>query len=294
MLQYKKCKKIFIFLYFFIFIFFFFRLAKFSKTPLPPEPKQNPTMAYGTVEASERAILREQLETIEKVFSVNPQSFEQLDNPYGYVLYQTTIETPKNSTFIINQVRDRAVVILNNVTQKILYRPSGNNFTLNVVSPNSTLHILMENMGRVNFGSFLFDRKGITENVVFNGSPLLNWYHFSLPLSPQQISSLSFTSKSNSSTNFGLFQTPVFYKFFLFVDVVADSFLNVTGWCKGHIFVNGFNLGSYWDPAGPQHTLYLPATMIVKGYNEIILFEQETPNSLKSPTIQFIDHAIFD
>jgi beta-galactosidase len=87
-----------------------------------------------------------------EIFSEKPKTFEQIDLPYGYLVYQTIIEKPQNSTLIINQVHDRAVVMLNNVTQNILYRPQSNNFTLNVNLPNSTLQILFENMGRVNFG----------------------------------------------------------------------------------------------------------------------------------------------
>jgi beta-galactosidase len=96
-------------------------------------------------------------------------------------------------------------------------------------------------------GQFLYDPKGITENVLLNNIPLLNWSHFPLSLSSEQISLITFTT-FNDSNNFGVSNTPAFYKFFLFVDTLADTFLDISGWNKGHVFVNGFNLGSYWDP----------------------------------------------
>lgn len=54
----------------------------------------------------------------------------------------------------------------------------------------------------------------------------------------------------------------------------GDTFLDFSGWGKGCAFVNGFCLGRFWD-AGPQKRLYLPAPLLHKGENEIILFETE-------------------
>ena len=43
--------------------------------------------------------------------------------------------------------------------------------------------------------------------------------------------------------------------------------------------VNGHNLGRYFNPAGPQKTLYLPAPFLKKGDNEIIVFESDLTDS---------------
>lgn len=67
---------------------------------------------------------------------------------------------------------------------------------------------------------------------------------------------------------------PVFYRFTLEVDSPADTFLDLSGWGKGTVFVNGRALGRFWDK-GPQRRLYLPAPWLRMGENEIILFETE-------------------
>jgi beta-galactosidase len=53
---------------------------------------------------------------------------------------------------------------------------------------------------------------------------------------------------------------------------VGDAFLDMRGWGKGIVFVNGRNLGRYWS-IGPQQTLYLPGVWLKKGRNEIDVFE---------------------
>ena len=36
-------------------------------------------------------------------------------------------------------------------------------------------------------------------------------------------------------------------------DVIEDTYFNSTGWGKGQLFINGFNLGRYWPARGkPQ------------------------------------------
>jgi beta-galactosidase len=54
---------------------------------------------------------------------------------------------------------------------------------------------------------------------------------------------------------------------------IGDAFLDMRGWGKGIVFVNGHNLGRYWY-IGPQQTLYLPGVWLKKGVNEIVVFEQ--------------------
>ena len=52
----------------------------------------------------------------------------------------------------------------------------------------------------------------------------------------------------------------------------GDTFLDMRGWAKGIVFVNGINLGRYWQ-VGPQQTLYLPGVWLKRGLNEIVVFE---------------------
>ena len=79
---------------------------------------------------------------------------------------------------------------------------------------------------------------------------------------------------------------PAFYKGEFFVDEPADTFLKPSGFTKGFILINGVNIGRYYNPAGPQKTLYVPACFLKKGKNEIVVFETDGAESL---TAEFVD-----
>ena len=81
---------------------------------------------------------------------------------------------------------------------------------------------------------------------------------------------------------------PAFYKGVLTITgTPTDTYLHTCGWGRGHVWINGFELGRYWDPLGPQHTLYVPAPVLKSGANEILLFEvnRTTPDV----SVSFID-----
>lgn len=126
--------------------------------------------------------------------------------------------------------------------------------------------ILLENMGRVNFGAKLeYQRKGIDGGVQINGHYHYDWTIYPLPL--DNIEKIDFLAGYIEGT-------PSFYKFKLEVDEIADTFLDFNGWGKGCAFINGFNLGRFWE-IGPQKRLYIPGPLLKKGENEIVIFETE-------------------
>ena len=108
-------------------------------------------------------------------------------------------------------------------------------------------------------------RKGIDGHVQINGHTHLNWEEYCLPL--DNIEKLDYTKGYTE----GL---PAFYHFTLDVDQKGDTFLNFEGWGKGCIFLNGFNLGRFWE-IGPQKRLYIPAPLLKEGRNEIVVFETD-------------------
>ena len=133
-------------------------------------------------------------------------------------------------------------------------------------APNAPIDILMENMGRVNFGPLMErQRKGIAECVQINGHIHYNWAMYPLPL--DNVDKLDFDRDWTE----GL---PSFYRFAFAVEEAGDTFLELDGWGKGCVFLNGFNLGRYWE-IGPQRRLYIPAPLLRQGENEIIVFETE-------------------
>ena len=84
-------------------------------------------------------------------------------------------------------------------------------------------------------------------------------------------------------------ENTAFYKGYFDIDEVADTFINVDNFTKGFITVNGFNIGRYWE-IGPQKTLYIPASLLKCGRNEIVIFESD---KLKGePEIEFVDTPV--
>ena len=132
------------------------------------------------------------------------------------------------------------------------------------------MDLLVENMGRVNFGPRMEgQRKGIDGCVQINGHMHHNWEIY--PLSLEDISKVDFGGEYKEGT-------PAFYRFVFETEESADTFLDFAGWGKGCAFVNGINIGRFWE-IGPQKRLYVPAPFLKKGKNEIILFETDGKHS---------------
>lgn len=241
-------------------------LGKFVQLPNVPLPTKKPKKAYGKVEMKASTGLFDNLITLSKKhLSLTPGSMESYDQDYGFILYRTHIGGPRpKRKCIIDGLHDRALIFLNGVYHTSLERAGNKNTTSFSVPENGcTLDILVENMGRVNYGPWLLDRKGILGGVIFDEQLQFHWEVFPLPLT--NVTSLSFEEKTASTY-------PGFFKGTFTVDDPVDTFLALPGWNKGVAWINGRNLGRYWK-RGPQKSLYLPAPWLKKGTNEIILFE---------------------
>lgn len=75
---------------------------------------------------------------------------------------------------------------------------------------------------------------------------------------------------------------PAFFKFEFELETpenaYGDTYLDFAGWGKGCVWVNGFNIGRFWE-IGPQYSLYIPGPLLHSGKNEIIIFESEGKRS---------------
>jgi beta-galactosidase GanA len=130
---------------------------------------------------------------------------------------------------------------------------------------HDVLDLFIENLGRVNYGPRITDqRKGIVGNVTVGKDVLANWDIYPLPLDtpPSPASSSEKTSQPSAGSG------PIFYTGTFDVDTVGDTFLELPGWTKGAVWVNGVNLGRYWI-IGPQQTLYLPGVYLKETGNKI-------------------------
>jgi beta-galactosidase GanA len=120
-------------------------------------------------------------------------------------------------------------------------------------------------MGRINFAQHLIDRKGITDRVTLNGMTLMNWQVYKLPMDKKFIYDLRSSSRTVNKPG-------IFFKGNFPLNSTGDTFIDVSNYKKGIVWVNGHNLGRFWD-IGPQKRLYCPASWLKLGLNEIIIFD---------------------
>ncbi|GIP30297.1 beta-galactosidase [Paenibacillus sp. J23TS9] len=263
----------------------YYAVQKVISKYVPIEPAELPApvpkRAYGTVALTEQAALSANLDSLSTaVHTAYPEPMEKLGQDYGFIQYRTFISGPRpEDELFIQDVRDRALVILNGELAGTLDRAEpGQQIKFAVPPEGLELTLLVENMGRVNYGPYMKDRKGITEGVRFGRQFLSEWTTHPLPLS--DLSGLEFAPGSEPKGQ-------VFYRGSFEVDEPADTFIRLEGWTKGVVFVNGFNLGRYWS-IGPQKTLYLPAPLLREGSNEIVVFELY---GCDAPQVEFVDQA---
>lgn len=233
--------------------------------------KNSEKAAYGKLELDERCSIFDAAKLLTKpVHSAAPKFMEDIGQYYGFTLYSTTVDGPRDEAEIkLDSVHDRAVVFIDGKYRGYYERTREGelvSFSLKK-GEKCRIDILCENMGRVNYGPKIMDRKGV-KGVRFNLQYHFGWDMYPLPL--DNISLLEYKHES------GDVKTASFLKGTLGIEGEPhDTFMRLDGFTKGVVFVNGFNIGRYYNPAGPQKTLYVPAPMLKKGDNEIVVFETD-------------------
>jgi beta-galactosidase len=195
--------------------------------------------------------------------SDKPLPMEFVGQSYGFILYRTRLARAAKGTLEVTEARDFAVIASNGRTLGTLDRRRGETKVEIDLPAGATLDILVENMGRINFGPRLVDdRKGIAGKVALDGQELTGWEIFPLPL--DDAARWPFVDKP--------VRGPALYRGSFHLAAPADTFLDMRGWGKGVVFVNGRNAGRYWK-IGPQQTLYVPAPWLKRGANEVIVLD---------------------
>ncbi|EPY82868.1 hypothetical protein CB1_000614013 [Camelus ferus] len=192
---------------------------------------------------------------------------------FGLVLYEATICSGGR---LHVEARDAAQVFLNETSLGILADET-QNVDVPTITECQLLRILVENQGRVNFSWKIQDqRKGIIGSVTINSVPLENFTIYSLEMRTSFFRRLRTAIwRPVSDDHLG----PAFYLGTLKAgSSPRDTFLALPSWKYGFVFINGRNLGRYWN-IGPQGTLYLPGAWLNPGNNEIILFEKRKSGS---------------
>ena len=201
------------------------------------------------------------------VLSVQPKPFEAYGQDYGFILYRTELVGRKEGKLVVTDIHDYATVFLNGTYLGKLDRREGINSidipASNVKSP--VLEILVEGMGRINFGAELIDRKGITDKVTLNGMTLMNWKVYNLPMDRKYVYDLRSSGKTPNKPG-------IFFRGNFFINKSGDTYFDMSAYTKGILWINGHNLGRYWD-IGPQKRLFCPQTWLMEGLNEILIFD---------------------
>ncbi len=245
-------------------------IARYTMEKLPEVPAPAPVIEIPSIAlTSATPIIDYAEENITPVTASTPQTFEALGQGYGYVLYTRHFNQPLSGKLEIPGLRDFATVCVDGEPVGQLNRGT-RTYSLDIEVPfNATLQILVENMGRINYGSeIVHNNKGILGDVTLDGKTLVGeWNMYRLPMDtlPEDLEATPI-----GSTNIGV---PTLYQGTFTLDSTGDTFLDMSAWKKGIVFVNGKNLGRYWN-VGPQQTLYVPGVWLRQGENRIAIFEQ--------------------
>ena len=258
-------------------------MQKNVKYAIPAIPERIPVIALPKISLTKTYDLFTMIKDDKFVESDTLLSFEDLNQGSGYVLYRRHFNQPIEGKMLVKGIADYALVYVNGEKVGELNRVFDKD-SLEINIPfNSTLDILVENMGRINYGARITqNRKGILGSITIDGNDITgDWKMYKIPFDnvPNLASKKEGYGKGLPVVHSGQFN----------LDKVGDTFLDMREWGKGIVFVNGINLGRYWK-VGPQHTLYLPGCFLKKGNNDIVIFEQQ--NDSRKTELQGITEPI--
>jgi beta-galactosidase len=251
--------------------YFVFRdvIAKATGVTPPPVPEVAAPITVPAVKMVEAASLWKNLS--EPVRSKQVLSMEDVGQAYGYILYRTRIKglgagSEVARELVLDQLHSYALVYLDGKLVGTLDRRlKQDRLTLPLAKGKVQLDILVENTGRVNFGRFINDeRAGITKQVTLGGKTLFGWEIYPLPMT--DVDALKFSAEPCEGA--------CFYRARFGLATVGDTFLDTSEFTKGELWLNGRALGRIWN-IGPQKTLYAPGPWLVKGQNEVVVFDTE-------------------
>ena len=272
----------------------YFAVQKMMETYYPKYPQMKPltkkSFELRDIALSEKVSLFETLPDLaQPVESLYPVKMEDLGQSYGYLLYRTEASWDADEEKIrVIDGRDRMQLFVDGelVTTQYQAEIGQDIFVTGKKKATHQIDILMENMGRVNYGhKFLADtqRKGIRTGVCKDLHFLLNWQQY--PLSFENTENINFSKGWQP-------EQPAFYAFDFEMKAFKDTYLDLSGFGKGLAFVNGVNIGRFWN-VGPTLSLYIPHSLLKEGHNRIIIFEtegeyKESINLVNQPTFKTI------
>ena len=254
-----------------------------------------------------------------------PKTFEEYDMGWGTMAYVVSLPANDKPSTLTGEFNDFAQVYLNNkYIGKIDRVKNEKSLDLPAMPDSGKLTIVVEGMGRINFGRAIKDYKGIVGNVTItsqspDGEITLKptaWTQLAIPDDYQNaVKALSGNSMADAELKEAVAKAHPdavikidpwgeskagYYRGYFNIKKVGDTFINMEAFGKGQVYVNGHALGRFWQ-IGPQQTLYLPGCWLKKGKNEVIVLdvvgpkgEAGKPGSAVAPTAFCQDHPELD
>jgi beta-galactosidase len=254
---------------------------------LPDVPPTNAVISFPPAPAEECAQIFDNLP--EAVDDASPRNMEAYDQAEGCIDYRTTVPAGPATTFAVGSVHDFGFVYLDGRQIGDMDRRT-TNFVVRLPerTASAKLDILVDTMGRVNFGTGITDRKGIQGPVKLGDAELTGWKIFNLPLDHKMLSHLKYGDSKDAGP------APAFWRAIVKIKKPGDTFLDMRSWGKGVVWVNGHCMGRYWN-IGPTQTMYVPGPWLKRGKNEIVILDLEHGREGAGvPVIGSLDHPILD
>jgi beta-galactosidase len=249
---------------------------------IPEPPAKYPVISIAPVAMKEFAPVFANLP--DGIASEQALNLEALDQKFGCIVYRKTIPAGPAATLEAKAINDIGQIFLDGQRVGFTDRRSQNfKVELPARTNSAVLDIFVEAMGRVNFGPEVHDRKGIHGPVKLGGQELTGWTIFKLPLDDAMLASLRFSATQPNG--------PAFYRATVNVEKPGDCFLDMRAWGKGFAWVNGHNLGRYWN-IGPQLTMYVPGPWLKPGANEIVILDLF--DGPEQPAVAALNEPILD
>lgn len=269
-------------------------MARHAADTLPPVPPPIPTVGIPSFRLSQYVPLRSMIGSVTPHHDDSIRSMEQYGQGFGSMLYSTAIPTGCGDrlTLTVSDPHDYARIYVDGQFVGTLDRRLGErSLALPAQSSGKRLDILVEAMGRINFGRAIKDFKGITDSVtVADGDhihKLTGWTVYNLPDVYDFYSGQLFGLVTDNADGD---RQPGCYRGSFVVDSVGDTFLDMSRWGKGLVYVNGYPIGRFWE-IGPQQTLYMPGCWLREGDNEILIFDIIGP---EEPEVAGLQEPVLD
>ncbi|PWI19017.1 glycosyl hydrolase [Streptomyces sp. Act143] len=245
-------------------------LAAYADGPLPGLPPLPPQFAgRAEVEFTRWAPAADVLAALggPVVTSPVPPTFEELDVDRGLVRYEVTVPGPRQPyPFVARGLRDLAVVYVDGERAGVL--TEADERLKEPVAGHARVELWVESLGRVNYGPRTGEAKGITGGLLHERQFLHGVRARGLRLDALE---------DVTGVPFGRFdgqRAPGLYRGTCTVRGAGDAVVELPGWTRGFVWINGFNLGRYWS-AGPQRSLYVPGPVLREGVNDVWVLELE-------------------